>query len=96
MDDAYYRAPVGSPEHYTAYEKEFAADDGIGFVFPDDPRASYEVDNAAELAAEAYDEYLFETYAGAHADDFEAGESPWPANGAHQEASEPDIEFEPW
>lgn len=58
MDPAYYTAPAGSPEHYAAYEKEFEANHGLGFVFEDDPEASYEVDNAAELAYERW----FEEY----------------------------------
>lgn len=56
MDDAYYRYRAGSGEHYAAYEKEFIARYGIGFPFPDDPRASYEADNAYELACERYAE----------------------------------------
>lgn len=50
MDDAYYRSPVGSPEHYAAYEKEFTAQGGIDAAVPGDVEASYEVDNAWELA----------------------------------------------
>jgi hypothetical protein len=57
MDDDYYRYPVGSPEHYAAYEKWFIATGGVGAAIPgDDPQASYEIDNAYELAAERYDE----------------------------------------
>jgi hypothetical protein len=52
MDDAYYRSPVGSREHYAAYEKEFNARRGGGYAFPDDVRASYQADNAYELARE--------------------------------------------
>ena len=55
MDDDYYTYPVGSPEHYAAYEKHFTATGGIHAVFPGDPQASYEVENAYELAAERYD-----------------------------------------
>lgn len=57
MDDAYYRSPVGSPEHYAAYEKEF----NVGGITPvddpgiaNDPRAMYEIDNAWELAYERW------------------------------------------
>jgi len=54
MDRAYYEAPVGSPEHYAAYEKEFTETGGAGFPVPDSPEDSYEVDNAYELAAERW------------------------------------------
>jgi hypothetical protein len=57
MDDDYYRYPAGSPEHYAAYEKNFIATGGIGAVVPGDPQASYEVENAYELAAARYDAY---------------------------------------
>jgi hypothetical protein len=72
MDDAYYTAAPGSAEHYAAYEKEFTATEGAGFAFPDDPHASYEVDNAHELAHERWlDEMATETdarYQAAEAD----------------------------
>jgi hypothetical protein len=55
-DDAYYRYPAGSAEHYAAYEKAFAADDGVTFPFPDDPYASYEADHAYELAYESLED----------------------------------------
>ena len=58
MDDDYYRYPVGSRQHYAAYEKYFIATDGIGAAVPGDPEASYEVDNAYELAYERENEYL--------------------------------------
>ena len=57
--DDYFRYPTGSPEHYEAYKKAFAREGGTGFPVPDapvlvgvldDPRASYEADNAYELA----------------------------------------------
>lgn len=48
MDDDYYRYPVGSPEHYAAYEKYFIAMGGIGFAIPGDPEASYEADKGSE------------------------------------------------
>jgi hypothetical protein len=60
MDDAYYRSPVGSAEHYAAYEKEFTAGGITPIDDPDianDPRAMYEVDNAWELA---YDRWVEE------------------------------------
>ena len=61
MDDAYYQYPVGSPEHYAAYEKEFNAG-GIDPVddpsIASDPRAMYEIDNAYELAYERETEHL--------------------------------------
>ena len=50
-DDRY---PAGSPEHYTADKKQFGACQGAGYSFPDDPRSSYEADNACELAYEDY------------------------------------------
>jgi hypothetical protein len=56
MDDAYYRYPAGSTEHWEAYLKEFKQCHGIGYVFPDDAWASYEVDNAYELAALDYED----------------------------------------
>ena len=56
MDPAYYEAQTGSPEHYAAYEKAFTASHGIGFPVADDPAASYEIDNAQELAYERYAE----------------------------------------
>lgn len=63
MDDDYYRYPVGSPEHDAAYEKYFIAMGGIGFAIPGDPKASYEVDNAAELAyARGYDGWYESLY----------------------------------
>ena len=52
MDPNYHRYVVGSPEHYAAYEEEFSRLDGIGAAIPGDPRASYEVDFAVELAWE--------------------------------------------
>jgi hypothetical protein len=55
MDDAYYRYPAGSSEHYEAYKKEFIEQHGIGYPFPD-VWSSYEVDNAYELAWERYAE----------------------------------------
>ena len=57
-DSDYFRYPVGSPEHYAAYAKEFGANHGIGYVYPDNPAASYVVDHAYELA------YLAEEHAG--------------------------------
>jgi hypothetical protein len=54
MDSAYYQAQPGSPEHYAAYEKEFDVQHGIGFPVENDPRASYEIDNAYELALDDY------------------------------------------
>lgn len=62
-DDDYFRYPVGSPEHYAAYEKHFTALGGIGFAVPGDPEASYEVDNACELAYErGYDGWYESLY----------------------------------
>jgi hypothetical protein len=57
-DDDYFRYPVGSPEHYAAYERYFRSMDGIGFVFPGDPESSYEVDFAVELANERWDDEM--------------------------------------
>lgn len=55
MDSNYYRYQPGHPRHYAAYEKEFHA----GGIDPpgnpeidSDPYASYEIDNAYELAYE--------------------------------------------
>jgi hypothetical protein len=53
MGPDYYRAATGSAEHYAAYAKEFEAEQGIGFPLPDDPAASYEVDNSYEFAYDA-------------------------------------------
>jgi hypothetical protein len=58
VDDAYYRYPAGSPEHYAAYQKEFTASDGIDAAVPGDVEASYEADNAWELAYERQNEEL--------------------------------------
>lgn len=61
MDEAYYRYPPGSPQHYAAYEKEFRA----GGITPtgdpaidSDPAALYEIDNADELGYERYYAWL--------------------------------------
>jgi hypothetical protein len=64
MDDDYHRYPVGSPEHYAAYERHFTATGGIHAVVPGDPQASYEVEHAYELAAARYDEceYLYQRH----------------------------------
>ncbi len=56
MDDAYYRYPAGSSEHYEAYKKEFIEQGGAGYPFPDDAWSSYEVENAYELAWERFAE----------------------------------------
>ena len=56
MDDNHLRYPIGSKEHYAAYEKEFTTDSGIGYPFHDDPQGSYEVDYAYELAFDRYAE----------------------------------------
>lgn len=55
MDDEYYRYQAGHPKQYAAYEKEFHAGgiDPTGDPEIDsDPEASYEIDNAYELAYE--------------------------------------------
>lgn len=54
MDDPGYRYPIGSAEHFAAYEREFRELGGAGYEFPGDVEASYEVDYAAELAYERY------------------------------------------
>jgi hypothetical protein len=54
MGDAYSQYPTGSPEHYAGYKECFDAKMGFGFPFPDDLRASYEADNAAEAACESH------------------------------------------
>jgi hypothetical protein len=56
IDSDYYRYPIGTPEHYAAYAKEFEANYGIGYPVPGSPRASYEADFAYELAFDA-DQY---------------------------------------
>jgi hypothetical protein len=53
MDSDDYRYPIGSPQHYAAYAKEFKADYGIGYPVSSSPRASYEADYAYELAFDA-------------------------------------------
>src|ERR1700678_4112922 len=58
MDDTYYRYPVGSQEHYAAYERYFISNDGIDAAVPGNPQASYEADNAYELAYERENEHL--------------------------------------
>lgn len=67
MDDAYCRYPAGSREHYAAYEKEFSANGGIDAAVPGDPEASYEVDNAWELAYERETEALEQQHIEEHA-----------------------------
>jgi hypothetical protein len=57
MDGAYYRAAPGTPEHYAAYEAQFGARAGDGFPVPDDPAASYEIENAQELAVDRYHDW---------------------------------------
>jgi hypothetical protein len=58
MDEDYHRYTVGSPEHIAAYEKRFNSLGGIGYEFPHDAEASYEVDFAVELSRErGYDEW---------------------------------------
>jgi hypothetical protein len=52
MEADYFRYPIGSPEHFAAYERYFNSLGGIGFAFPDDLEASYEADFACELASE--------------------------------------------
>lgn len=71
MDADYYRYPVGTPEHYAAYEQEFWAYYGLGYPFPDDPRASYEVDNAYELA---YDDLQYRGREEPREEDWETGD----------------------
>jgi hypothetical protein len=109
-DSDYFRYPVGSPEHYAAYAKEFGANHGIGYVYPDNPGASYVVDHAYELA------YIAEEYAGDPDADTEAEEDagekgPWvpylddegnwipdPAHDkpGHEPPPEWDIDLEPF
>ena len=63
MDDDCYKYPAGSPEHYAAYERHFTATGGLDDAVPGDPRASYEIDNAYELACErGYDEWYESQY----------------------------------
>ena len=50
MSDDYYWYPVGGPEHRAAYEEHVIALEGIDAAVPGNPQASYEVDNAWELA----------------------------------------------
>jgi hypothetical protein len=57
-DDDYFRYPVGSPEHYAAYERYFHSKDGIDCVFPGDPESSYEADFAGELANASWDDEM--------------------------------------
>ncbi len=94
MDDAYYRAPVGSAAHREAYAKEFEATDGIGAADPSDAEFSYYVDNAWELDYERYMEDLAEEhYASLEANPPEfqiADDEP------QADSSEPEIEMEPW
>jgi hypothetical protein len=110
MDDAYHRYPVGSPEHYAAYEKEFTAQDGIGAAVPGDPEASYEADNAYELAYERENEYLERQNAAEHAkwmadQGIQAAETllddpqRWLGDDWYQQCridSEPEIELDPF
>ena len=56
MSSDHLRYPIGSKEHYAAYEKKFIADRGIGYPFSNDPQDSYEVDYAYELAFDRYAE----------------------------------------
>jgi hypothetical protein len=88
MDSAYYEAQTGSPEHYAAYEKEFNAGgiDRFGDpVIDADPEASYEIDNAWELAWDRY----------AEAGPGEAARLAAAELDAVLEA-EPELEAEPW
>jgi hypothetical protein len=58
MDPNHHRYVVESPGYHAAYEKEFFRLGGIGAAIPGDLRASYEVDDAVELAWErGYDEW---------------------------------------
>jgi hypothetical protein len=84
MDRAYYEAPVGSPEHYAAYGKEFAETGGVCFPVPVSAADSYEVDNAAELA---YDRWLNDM--GAVEPEDREPEDPAPAPGPDGEAEPP-------
>lgn len=52
----YYRSPVGTEEHRAAYRQMHASAHGAGFADPEDPDLSYEMDNAAELAADRDEE----------------------------------------
>ena len=52
----YYRSTVGSDEHRAAYHQMHADAHGAGFADPEDADVSYEIDNAAELAADRYEE----------------------------------------
>ncbi len=49
---ASWEAVIGSPEHYANFEKYFTLQNGVGFSFPDDPRASYECFYAYALEPE--------------------------------------------
>jgi hypothetical protein len=89
MDSAYYETPAGSPEHYAAYEREFNATPGALYAFPDDPQASYEVDNAYELA---YEHYASNGDPEADADDLEWDE-PKPERAPAAELPEPEISW---
>lgn len=54
VDDGDHGDSIGSHRDFAAYRKEFEAYGGIPFPFARDPRASYAVDYAHELAYERY------------------------------------------
>jgi hypothetical protein len=91
VDDAYYRSRVGSREHYAAYKKEFNARYGIGYVFPDDVRASYQADHAYELAYERFAE------SGETADIIADEDTEWEDSDRYTlHPGDPDIDPEIW
>jgi hypothetical protein len=96
MDDDRLRYPIGSKEHYAAYEKEFTTDGGIGYPFRDDPQGSYEVDYAYELAFDRYAETGGPDGGDLEEDNPDSGadreDADWPA--FRREDPEPDLE--PW
>jgi hypothetical protein len=49
---ASWEAVIGSQQHYANFEKYFTLQNGVGFSFPDDPRASYECFYAYALEPE--------------------------------------------
>jgi hypothetical protein len=62
---ASWEAPIGSPEHYANYQEHFARQNGVGFSFPDNPRASYECDYAYALEPGTEEGHPAELEAGA-------------------------------
>lgn len=101
MSGDYHRYPPGSPHHYAAYEKAFSAGDVDPVDVPEieeDPEASYEIDNAWELA---YDRRVEEGARQAAIEQGDAGVLGWVVGspdeyGLRDPGLEVDMEMGDW